>query len=52
MIGEGVERMRFADPQMQDPHPENHKARYPTASLKWIFYIPQPDFGEPAAIVR
>src|SRR5712692_11642679 len=37
MIADGVERVRFADSWMRNPHLENRRARRPTASLKWIF---------------
>jgi hypothetical protein len=40
MIGEGVERMRVAELKTRKPHPENRRARHPTASLKWIFLDP------------
>ncbi|SRR6266849_2115384 len=40
MIGEGVEKMRVADPWMQNPYAERRRARHSTASLKWIFLHP------------
>src|SRR5260370_34788319 len=40
MIAEDVERMRVVDSWMQKSHSENRRARYPMASLKWIFLHP------------
>jgi hypothetical protein len=42
MIAERIEKMRFADAQMQNPHPENRRERHPATQeladvYTWVY---------------